>query len=400
MEIMERTFSPSEILEYCSKKWFDNPAGIDALDLAEHFQITNEAAMRIFESFKELGYGSLNRNVKLGVIHFDLKYGPKPRDFREKTTHVFFPSPKVLACYYEKLGLLRQNTPEYKKQVMLGGGQFSQAYFEEEVLRKYFDHPEKYEVEDSESGGSVLSRGEEIPYIWVRYSKRKLENGNIVVGAIYKDLADMSEGDQKYWSSYEIKEAKFIEYEKDGAYQQFVRNQLYGEFADYVDPIADIFSFLKKINEAAEMTIFRETENVSVKPPIENTFKSFCDSCSELDKLFANGNIDGKNLKNWILQKGWGAESDFCCSDKKHPEITPRQMLKLLECKVCGTTALSDLMKECSDYRQQKAHCVDVSSETTSSYSQKFYDLCKRICEAGETLESKIKETSEIQKNG
>ena len=45
----ERTFTPSEILEYCSKKWFDNPAGISALDLAQHFQITNEAAMRIFE---------------------------------------------------------------------------------------------------------------------------------------------------------------------------------------------------------------------------------------------------------------------------------------------------------------------------------------------------------------
>lgn len=389
----ERYFKPSEILEYCSKKWFDNPAGISALDLAEHLQITNEAAMRIFESFNDLGYGSLNRNVKLGVVHLDPKNIPKSLDFREEITHIFFPSPKILASYYEKLGMLRQNIPEYKKRLKLGAGQINQAYFEEEVLRKYFNHPEKYEIEDSESGGSVLSRGEETPYIWVRYSKRKLENGIIVVGAIYKDLAEMSDNDQKYWSSYEIKEAKFVEYEKDEAYQQFVRNQLYGEFADYIDPIADILSFLKKINEIAGMTIFRQIENSLVKPPIENTFKSFCDSCSELDKLFANGNIDGKNLKNWILQKGWGTESDFCCSDKKHPEITPRQMLKLLESKLCGATDLSNLLKECSDYRQQIAHHMDVSSEKIVSYTQKFYNMCKDIARVGMNLVSKIMES-------
>lgn len=396
---MERKIAPSEILEYCSKKWFDNPAGISALDLAQHFQITNEAAMRIFESLNELEYGTLNRNVKLYSAHFNPKNVSKSLNFKEEITHIFFPSSKVLATYYEKLGLLRQNIPEYEKRLKLGAGQVNQAYFEEEVLRKYFDHPEKYEVEDSESGGSVLSRGEEIPNIWVRYSKRKLENGNIAVGAIYKDLAAMSDTDQKYWSSYEVKGAKFVEYEKDEAFQRFVKNQFYGEFADYVDPIADIFCFLRKINELAGIMIFRQTRNSLVKPPVENTFESFCDSCSELDKLFANGNIDGKNLKNWILQKGWGTESDFICPDKKHPEITSRQMMKLLECKVCGTTALSDLMKECSDYRQQKAHCVDVSSETTSSYSQKFYDLCKRICQSGEMLVLRLEEYNEEYEN-
>lgn len=294
-ENLERTIAPSEILEYCSKKWFDNPAGISALDLAERFQITNEASMRIFESFYEQGFGSLNRDVELGLVHIDLKNVRKTPRFKKIKTHIFFPSSKVLATYYEKLGLHRQNIPEYKKRLKLGAGQMSPVYFEEEVLRKYFDHPEKYECDDSESGGSVLSRGEETPYIWVRYSKRKMEDGNIVVGAFYKDLADMSDNDQKYWASYEIKSGKFLEYEKDQAYQQFVKSQIYGEFADYVDPIAEVFTLLKKINEAVGVTVFKRVQNESVVPPIENTFRSFCDSCSELDKLFANGNIDEKN---------------------------------------------------------------------------------------------------------
>lgn len=389
----EHYFKPSEILEYCSKRWFDNPAGISALDLAEYLQITNEAAMRIFESFNELEYGSLNRNVKLGVVHFDLKNVSEPLDSKEEITHIFFPSSRVLATFYEKFRLHRRNIPEYTRCLKLGAGQMCPIYFEEEVLRKYFNHPEKYECEDSESGGSVLSRGEEIPYIWVRYSKRKLEDGNIAVGALCKDLADMSDNDQKYWASYEIKSGKFLEYEKDKAYQQFVKSQIYGEFADYIDSIAEVFSLLKKINEAVGVTVFRQVQNKSVIPPIENTFKSFCDSCSELDKLFANGNIDGKNLKNWMLQQIIASESDFICSDNKHPEITPRQMLKLLESKVCGTTDLLDLLKECSDYRQQVAHHMTASSEEVVSYSQKFYNMCKEVVRVGLNLVSKISES-------
>ena len=389
---MGKTIALSEILEYCSKRWFDNPAGISALDLARQFQITNEAAMRIFESFNELEYGTLNKNVKLYSIHFDPKNVPKTLASKEEITHIFFPSSRVLATYYEKLGFLKKNIPEYQKRLKLGAGQMSPVYFEEEVLRKYFNHPEKYECEDSESGGSVLSRGEEIPYIWVRYSKRKLENGNIVVGAFYKDLADMSDNDQKYWASYEIKSGKFLEYAKDEAYQQFIKSQIYGEFADYVDPIAEVFSLLKKINETVGVTVFRPVQNKSVISPIENTFKSFCDSCSELDKLFANGNINGKNLKNWILQQKIASESDFICSDNKHPEITPRQMLRLLESKVCGTTDLSDLIKECSSYRQLIAHQTDITTEV-NTYSQKFYNMCRDIAKAGMNLVSKITES-------
>ena len=75
-------------------------------------------------------------------------------------------------------------------------------------------------------------------------------------------------------------------------------------------------------------------------------------------------------------------------------------MLKLLESKLRVTTDFSDLMKECSDYRQQSAHHVGVSSEKTMSYSQKFYDLCKRICIAGESFSSMLNKSGEEQENG
>lgn len=375
----ERTFKPSEILEYCSKKWFDNPAGISALDLAEHLQITNEAAMRIFESFQNLGYGSLNRNVKLCTMSFDPRNIQESPEFKDQITHMFFPSQRVLASYYEKLGLLRQNIPEYKKRLKLGAGQISQAYFEEEVLRRYFDHPEKYKTEDSESGGSVLSLGEDTPYIWVRYSKRKLKKGNIVVGAIYKDLAAMSDRDQDYWKSYELNEAEFLEYESDEAYQRFVRSQLYGEFADYVDPISAVFESLKKMNAVFGLEVFRKTENSLLKPPVENTIKSFCDSCSELDKLFANGNIDGERLKQWILEKNIAQESDLYHSGKEHRPFSNVQMLKLVEQKMCGTDSLSKLLKDVRDYRTMADHHTELQEETCVSYSQKFYDLCKQF---------------------
>lgn len=375
----ERTFKPSEILEYCSKKWFDNPAGISALDLAEHLQIANEAAMRIFESLAELGHGSLNRNVKLYVLHFDPNNVQKRMDPEEKITHIFFPSRDVLAYYYDKLGLLRENIPEYKKRLKLGVGQVQQAYFEEEVLRRYFDHPEKYKTEDSESGGSVRSLGEDTPYIWVRYSKRKLKKGNIVVGAIYKDLAAMSDRDQAYWKSYELNETEFLEYESDEAYQRFVQSQLYGEFAEYVDPISAVFESLKKMNAVFGMEVFRKTENTLLKAPVENTIKSFCDSCSELDKLFANGNIDGELLKQWILEKNIAQESDLYNPGKEHRPFSNVQMLKLVEQEMCSTDSLSKLLKEVRDYRTMADHHTELQDEPCVSYSQKFYDLCKQF---------------------
>lgn len=382
----ERTFKPSDILEYCSKKWFDNPAGISALDLAEHLQITNEAAMRIFESFQNLGYGSLNRNVKLCTMSFDPRNIQESPEFKDQITHMFFPSQRILACYYEKLGLLRQNIPEYKKRLKLGAGQIAQAYFDEEVLRRYFGHPEKYETEDSESGGSVLSLGENTPYIWVRYSKRKLENGQIVVGAIYKDLAAMSEQNQKHWESYELKEAKFLDYEKDEAYQKFVHSQFYGEFADYIDPISGVFESLKKINESFGVDIFRNTENPLLKAPVENTMKSFCDSCSELDKLFANGNIDEKLIKKWILEKNVAEESDLYNPGKEHRPLSSVQMLKLVEQKICGSTQLSKLLKEVRDYRTMADHHIELAKEECVSYSQRFYDMCKTLLESLKNL--------------
>ena len=101
-----------------------------------------------------------------------------------------------------------------------------------------------------------------------------------------------------------------------------------------------------------------------------------------------------------MLQRNVALESDLICSDNKHPGITPRQMLKLLESKVCGRTYLSALLKECSDYRQQIAHHMDVSSKEIVSYSQKFYGLCKRISQSGEILVLKLKEYSGENKHG
>ena len=61
--------------------------------------------------------------MKLYSVHFDLKNVSDSPDFKEEITHIFFPSSKVLATYYEKLGLLRQNIPEYEKRLKLGAGQ-------------------------------------------------------------------------------------------------------------------------------------------------------------------------------------------------------------------------------------------------------------------------------------
>lgn len=286
--MVKLTDQEKKVLRFCSKKWFKNPAGISALDLDREFGFSNKEAMILFESLVEKGMGTINANVVLYQISFSVGKKFPPSDGKEVVTHIFFPSKEVLSQYYYKSDLSKQDIPEYSKRLHLGAHQIGLVFFSEEVLRKYFDHPERYKIEDTLAGGNLTTNWENEDeaeeYLHVRYGKKLINGGKVAVTAIYKDLAMMSPNEQKYWSSFEIKE--FVSDPGDENFRRFMLRTYEGEFVDFPDPIAELSKSIQCMNaNLGGEPIFLKTSNMHLRPPVENTRKAYCDSCSELYKL-------------------------------------------------------------------------------------------------------------------
>jgi hypothetical protein len=227
-------------------------------------------------------------------------------------THVFFPSKAILTDYYEKKIRTNKDIGEYKVRLHKGGHQLELIYFEINVLDKYFNKQDIYEIKDNITGGNISNNSTylskftydkqlKLPYVYIRYGKRKLSNGNYCVSAMLKDLSELSLKEQIYWNSFEIENEFFSKI--DEGFYRFVQKNFMGEWINNNDPIENLIYTIEKFNIAFKPChVFKKTENQYLKYPINNTNKDFADSCSELFKLIDNGNIHSDNLKT-ILKK-------------------------------------------------------------------------------------------------
>ena len=380
-----------KILKYCSEKWFKNAVGISAIHIAEDFSIPHTKIMKVIEGLVERGLGKINQNVELYCLKFDIEE-PEDNLVGEKIiTHIFFPSKDILKYYFHKSKLSKEDIPEYAKRLHLGGNQVGLSFFKEEVLRKYYDHPELYDIDDSMSGGSICINGtcEENEYIHVRYGKKLINNGYTAITAILKDLADMSTNEQKYWSSFEIKEC--ILDKDDENFKRFLDRNYEGEWGEYNDPIKDISRILSDYNKVfCKPVIYAHTENIHLRPPVENTEKELCNSCSELYKLIGPDNINQKSLKDLMIRILHYSESDFVHSKSKK-ELSSLQLLKLLEKVVTSGTVLCDHIEIIKGYRINADHKILGKDSNIEKYSSMFYDLCKEYVNYAGFLLQRIK---------
>ena len=309
------------ILALSSKKRFENHAGISALDLESDLNLKNKKVMAIMEGLVEKGLGSINKNVKLYQIalSFDSKKvkkgNPLEQKHKEVITHIFFPSENILKHYYYKSSLAKNNQSEYVKRLALGTSQIELFYFDESVLTKYYDHPENYKVDDSQSGGLITIKSEtDDIYINARFGKRKTEQGKIMIAVICSDLAAMSNREQSHWKSHEIDNCCFTKTDAD--FNKFIDRNFYGSWNDFLDPIKEIEKVLKRYNDFFEKeAFFVRTKNADLHPPSEGTDRDFFNSFSELFKLVGPDNINGKKLKA-IMENHLGfSEDEFIYKD-------------------------------------------------------------------------------------
>lgn len=366
--------------------WFNNFAGTSALDVASDLSLDHSFVMRIFEELASTGYGSINAHVTLYQVSFDP--GNIAAGFKQEpvVTHIFFPSKQALRDAFYSSGLPQQRLPEYTTRLHLGAHQIGLAYFSEEVLARYFDHPELYEISDSLAGGdiSALSNSPEDRYLYVRYGKCRLRSGCIAVTAIFKDLSDMGGSEQRYWHSFEI-ESPDID-SSDAHFQNFIARTYEGECVDFEDPITQLLEGVKGINKALDPgKLFYKAQNIHLRLPVEQTYKSHCDASSELYKIVGPDNLSQSTLKD-ILTKDFGVAPEAL----KHPEsgrpLSTLQLLTLLEEKLKVPGLLTKLLRPLSELRVAADHKVlEVESETRS-YSREFADMCSKLAASLEEL--------------
>lgn len=375
-----------DVLACTVSGWFKNFAGTSALDVERHLSLDHALVMQIFEQLAETGYGSLKKDVQLYQVSFDPKNIAAGLKHKPVVTHIFFPSKHALRDAFYSSDLPQQRMPEYTTRLHLGAHQIGLVYFDEEVLARYLDHPELYEINDSLAGGdiSALSNAPEDRYLYVRYGKCRLKSGNIAVTAIYKDLSDMGQSEQRYWHSYEL-ESPSID-KSDVHFQNFLSRTYDGDFVDFEDPILRLREAALEVNKVFEpRALFAKVDNVHLRLPVEQTYKSYCDAASELYKIVGPDNISQPLLKD-ILQKDFAVPSD----DLKHVEsgrpLSTVQLLVLLEDKLTAPGLITKLLRTLSELRVTADHKVLEAESATRSYSREFGEMCDRLAQALERL--------------
>ena len=321
----------------------------------------------------------MNRNVLLYQIIFNqediaagVKHGPV-------VTHIFFPSKQVLSEAFYSSNLPQQRLPEYKTRLYLGANRIELVYFSEEVLARYLDHPELYEIIDSLAGGDIssLSNASEDRFLYVRYGKCRLKSGNITITAIYKDLSSMGQYEQRYWHSFEL-DAPDID-KSDIHFQNFLTRTYDGDWVDFEDPIAKLREAVITLSNTH--ALFAKSDNVYIRLPVQQTYKSYCDAASELYKIVGPDNLSQTVMKR-LLTKDFAVPVDDLRHDESKRPLSTMQLLELLEGKLGSLGLITKPLRELAKLRIAADHKVLKPESTTKSYSREFAKMCNELAQA------------------
>jgi hypothetical protein len=264
------------------------------------------------------------------------------------------------------------------------------VYFSEEILTRYLNHPEHYEINDSLAGGDVSSNSiaPEDRHLYVRYGKVALSTGAVAVTAIYKDLSDMSPAEQRYWHSFELENAKVDK--RDPHFQNFLARTYEGDWVDFDDPISRLLGAIEAANAASTpCAFFLRSENVYLRLPVENTFKSHCDAASELYKIVGPDNISAVGLKQFLTAHFGSLPSDFQHDGSRRAK-SQMQLLELLEQNLGKPGLLTSLVRKLTDLRVSADHKVLKPDVESKNYSREFASICGDLAQALEELASCI----------
>jgi hypothetical protein len=79
-----------DILEYIILYWYRNFKGIDAIEIAQKFNIPHSESLNILDELEKLGKGKVKRDVELYEMIFNINNTNNKIDFEKKSRLYFF----------------------------------------------------------------------------------------------------------------------------------------------------------------------------------------------------------------------------------------------------------------------------------------------------------------------
>jgi hypothetical protein len=380
-----------EILEYLVEGWKQHFGGTSALVLANAFNLTHE---KIIVTIKALADN--------GLVHF--RWAPITQmvigmdgktEVRDEINTIFaFPARTVLEKTFEEEG---KDYGSFTNRLHKGDSPIGNYYFRLDVLDKYLRYPDRYHVNSTIIGGSILctdayylslpeDRREQETVAQIRYGKRKLKSGSIAIAALAKDLSDLPMQEQSYWESYECKtEPDFAE--DDYEFEQYKRQMFGGQWGDYEDPIQGIRDSVDRINCLTEKLVGAKLfKNISENPYLQylviNNNGAYQNAHRELYKLLGADSLDKKVLIGLLERVGAKGKEPVKKNGKKWV------LFNTLVMKFPDTDFKS--FQICFDARVKDAHKIGTRNLSDTDLVQEFRKDCEEILVSLKKLESNL----------
>lgn len=374
-----------EILSFAIQHWSRHFGGVSALSVSEQVGCSHQEALDAIGELESEGLGRLREDVTLYPVSIRLD---GPADFVEHgpvVTSIFFPDSSVLTDHFYSSSLAREGPPEFLARLHKGASQIDLAYFSVEVLRKYLDPPEVYDVDDSVAGGILTLDADfenqlseaELDARWfdkVRFGKRRLQNGKTAVSALLHDLAELPQFEQSHWHAHELDEPDFAAEDVDFA--RFVARNYEGRFIDYDDPLQKALDSISEVNHiCGEEQLFRKEGNPYLSYPVLNTYKDFCDRCSELYKVIGPDSLNSRVIKKLLAEQYGLSAPDFKHKESGRP-MSAQQLLGLLGARVQPVAQFVEVLKTIKNHRISADHRIVEPQGSDSNYIEDFRSIC------------------------
>jgi len=301
----------TKTINYLIERWNENFTGTSALDISEKLDISHKNILKVLRKMYKENH---IRFIETQLTSIKIDEEGKTILSKNIDTLIATPTRKILTDNFIKNN---KDFGVFTNRLHKGDSQITYYFFKYDVLNKYLQYKDRYELINDSFGGYINLKNEYYlqeennninTFSLIKFGKYKTDNNEWGIGVIAKDL-DISIAEQYYWASYEIKEPKFNK--EDITWDKYIKQNYLGDWEILQkELIQELKQTLQKINLKIGKKLFIQVENPNLFIPVINTVASYRDANEELYKLIGEDNIEEITLKNLLITKNF-SEKDF-----------------------------------------------------------------------------------------